>query len=76
MPNATETDLEEESTDFILVRQKDYIINLINARRFTEARCCLTILCELWTKHDYKYKYDELWRRIRESSPRRGEEAD
>ena len=62
-----------EEFDFILVRQKDYILNLINNRRFSEARSCLTVLCELWTKHDYKYKYDELIQRIR-SSPREVED--
>lgn len=56
----------DHSMDNILVRQKDYILNLINNRRYTEARCCLTILSELWIKHDYKYKYEELQKRIRE----------
>lgn len=64
---------KEQENDRVLVRQKDYIINLINNRRFSEARSCLTVLCELWTKHDYKYKYDELIQRIR-SSPREVED--
>lgn len=51
---------------FLLVRQKDYILQLINTGRYKEARCCLTVLCELWTQANYTYKYDELMRRINE----------
>ena len=57
--------ISEEEFDFILIRQKEYILNLLDTRRYTEARCCLTILCELWTKHGYLYKYEEIQERIR-----------
>lgn len=54
-----------EQFDFILVRQKDYILDLINKRKYKEAHSCLTCLCELWTTHNYKYKYDELIERLK-----------
>jgi hypothetical protein len=63
----------EESIDFILIRQKDYIISLIDNHRLVEARCCLRTVSELWLANNYEYKLNELAQRIR-NSPRRKEE--
>jgi hypothetical protein len=51
---------------FLLIRQKNYVDQLINTGRYKEARHCLTVLCELWTKSEYKYKYDQLIARLNE----------
>jgi hypothetical protein len=60
--------------DNVLIRQKDYIFQLINSSRYKEARCCLTALCELWTINEYKYKYDELIRILNDRRTRQPED--
>jgi hypothetical protein len=63
----------DHQLDFILIRQKDYIISLIDNRRLVEARCCLRTVSELWLANNYEYKLNELAQRIR-NTPRRKEE--
>jgi len=58
---------EKPELDFILIRQKDYILNLISKHRYLEARACLVTVCELWTNNDYLYKHNELMNLIREA---------
>lgn len=50
--------------DFLLIRQKDKILGLINKKKFREARICLDVLRELWETHAYEYKLIELDHRI------------
>ena len=58
------TTLTEEEMDFLLVRQKDKILSLINHQKFREAQLCLDLVKELWFTHTYEYKFDELSNRI------------
>jgi hypothetical protein len=64
--NTKDIEVVDTSIDNVVIRQKDYIFQLINSSRYKEARCCLTALCELWTINEYKYKYDELTRKLNE----------
>ena len=60
-----------DDLDNILIRQKDFILQLINTRQYERARACLACVRELWEESDYGYKYKELKQRIvdvRESS--------
>lgn len=54
-----------EEIDNILVRQKDFILNLISRGRLVEARCCLSCVSELWKANNYEYKTNEIIERIR-----------
>lgn len=58
---------KEQDLEFILIRQKDYIRNLINRRRLIEAHYCLSMLSEFWIANNYEYKVDELANLIRSS---------
>lgn len=60
--------MSPEEFDFLLVRQKDYILKLINKRRYIEAKACLNCLNELWSTNDYTYKHIELTNLINEKS--------
>lgn len=62
----TDTIASDEQFGFLLVRQKDYIIDLINKRKYKEARAALTVVLELWTICSYIYKYKELIERIKQ----------
>lgn len=57
-----------EPLDFILVRQKETLINRIdNARspdQLKQVLFCLTVLTELWQENGYDYKRLELRQRI------------
>jgi hypothetical protein len=55
-----------EHFDFLLVRQKDFILDLVNRKRTVEATACLAVLKELWYEHSYGYKYEELTERIKQ----------
>lgn len=57
--------LTESELDNILVKQKDRILSLINAGRTDTAREILFIVCDLWFKCNYGYKYQELIDRIK-----------
>jgi hypothetical protein len=59
--------INNQKFGFLLVRQKEYILDLINKRKYSEARACLTALCELWTIAHYKYKYEELIKRLKDN---------
>ena len=59
-----------EEFDFLLVRQKDYILELINKRKYKEAKACLNCVNELWVNHSYAYKHVELTNLINERSRR------
>jgi hypothetical protein len=52
--------MTSEEFDFILIKQKEYIINLIDSRKFKEADACLKLVRELWETHSYGYKLLEL----------------
>lgn len=54
-----------EEFDFLLIRQKEKILTLINNNRIREALYCLNLVKELWCTHEYKYKYEEIRERIR-----------
>jgi len=53
-----------QDTDFILIRQKEFILDLIDKRRFVEAKTCIRLVKELWDKENYSYKTQELFTRI------------
>ena len=46
--------------DFVLVRQKDYILKLIEDGRYAEVGSCLACLDELWYVCGYSYKSSEI----------------
>lgn len=54
-----------EEFDFLLIRQKEKILTLINNNRIREALYCLNLVKELWCTHEYAYKYEEIKERIR-----------
>ena len=54
----------QQQLNFILVRQKDTIISLINSKCFAEAETALLVVEELWRKCNYTYKIDEIRSRI------------
>ena len=60
-----------QDTDFILIRQKEFILDLIDKRKFIEARYCLHVLKELWESESYAYKTQELYTRIEHGIARR-----
>lgn len=53
----------EQHLDNILIRQKDYLINLIDNHLY-EAIPALEVVKELWIACDYTYKLRELENRI------------
>ena len=54
----------ESELDNILVRQKDWIIRMIDDGKFNEAQFAIAILVDLWCRCSYGYKIDELIERI------------
>lgn len=56
--------MNEKQLDFLIVRQKDKILQLINHSRKKEALIALDVVKELWDHCDYTYKYDEIKERI------------
>lgn len=59
--------MTEEQLDFILIRQKDIILKLIQNKQLDRARSCLTVVKELWEVCEYEYKYKELHQKIIEA---------
>jgi hypothetical protein len=66
IPKSIPSHSENNNTilDFVLIRQKDYILKLVNTRRKAEARATLKCVKELWDLHEYTYKYTELMQKI------------
>ncbi len=60
--------MTQKQIDTILIGQKNQIIELINNRKFTEARSVLRVLADFWLMNDYKYKLLELRERITNES--------
>lgn len=58
------TMITPKQLDFILIRQKDTIISLIEARCYHEAETTLIAVEELWRACNYFYKITELRARI------------
>lgn len=56
--------ITEQQLDFILVKQKDTIISLINSKCFAEAETALLVVEELWMECSYGYKINEIRSRI------------
>ena len=54
-----------EEFDFLLIRQKEQILCLINKNKLKEASAALIVVKELWCTHSYTYKYEEITERIR-----------
>lgn len=54
-----------EEFDFLLIRQKEQILSLINKNKLREASTALLVVKELWCSHSYTYKYEEIRERIR-----------
>ena len=52
--------------DFILIRQKNALLELINDDKFEEALARLEFVRELWEENSYAYKYLELKRNMKE----------
>ena len=50
--------------DNALVRQKDYILQLVNEGRYKEAITLLNFSEDLWASCGYHYKYKEIMRCI------------
>lgn len=55
----------DEEFSFVLVRQKEYILTLINDRKSQAARAAINIVEELWIICSYEYKTEELRERIK-----------
>lgn len=60
-----------QELDYILIRQKDYIISLIDKKQYFKAKCCLELVSELWTANNYEYKSTELLERLTNNAPRK-----
>ena len=63
--------IPEDEFDFILIGQKNLILDMINDRKFVEARACLTVLEPLWKAGGYEYKTKEVLERLRLSCERK-----
>jgi hypothetical protein len=51
--------------DFVLIRQKDHILTLVNDGKYEEANTLLNYSAELWAECSYTYKFLEIKDRIR-----------
>lgn len=57
--------LSQDTIDNLLVGQKNYIINLVDQRKFKEAEQCLHVLERMWAAYGYSYKTTEIFERIK-----------
>lgn len=64
MSDQVEYAYTESNMSNMLVRQKDYILRLVNANRFDEAQACVNVLRPLWEQTGYAYKIIEIEQRI------------
>ncbi len=53
-----------DQMDYILIRQKDRILNYLENGQIIEAKAALEVLQELWSVTSYSYKFDELHKRL------------
>lgn len=58
-----------QALDNTLIRQKDYILALVNRRNYREALVTLHCVRELWIACNYGYKWDEILTRIKNERP-------
>lgn len=70
-----------QELDYIFIRQKDYIISLINKKQYFKATACLELVSELWVANNYEYKLQELTLRLAYNDAKRrarkeGEQSD
>jgi len=64
LTNAKTVQEIQQTLDFILIRQKDFILKLVEDGRYAETGTCLDCLEELWNVCGYSYKYREVVQRI------------
>lgn len=64
LTNAKTVQEIQQTLDFILIRQKDFILKLVEDGRYSDAGACLDCLEELWAGCGYSYKYREVVQRI------------
>lgn len=64
LTNAKTVQEIQQTLDFILIRQKDFILKLVEDGRYADAVACLDCLEELWAGCGYSYKYREVVQQI------------
>lgn len=58
-----------QALDNTLIRQKNYILALVNRRNYREALVTLHCVRELWSCCNYEYKWNEILTRIKNERP-------
>jgi len=69
--NPLPTEMSEDETDNFLIRQKHWILQLINNEAYREAWFALQTVGDLWERLSYGYKYNELMERLEQGNHKR-----